>query len=208
MAEVPDHLLQRSAARRAQLTGQGEGDTGAATPAVTSGESVPATAAAAAPAKVTPTEPAFIEPVSKEAFERVQAVRRRRVPVWAMGVLAVIPVWGVLYVGAFGERHGHEELVTGQTVYADNCASCHGANGQGGAGPKLSGGESKLTFKDPAAHTAWVINGSAGVKGQAYGDADRPGGQRGPASGGMPGFGSKLSQEEIDLVVEYEREEL
>lgn len=209
MAEVPEHLLQRSAARRAQLTGQGGDDAAAATPAVASGESAPATAApAAAPPKVTPTEPAFIEPVSKEAYQRVAAIKKRRIPTWAMGVLAVVPVWGILYVGAFGERHAHEEVVTGATVYADNCASCHGANGQGGAGPKLSGGEARLTFPDAAAHTQWVIDGSTGVKGQAYGDPNRPGGQRGPASGGMPGFGSRLSQEEIDMVVAYERDEL
>jgi mono/diheme cytochrome c family protein len=209
VAEVPEHLLQRSAERRAALTGVGGGEGAeSATPAVSSGGAPAAAAPAAAPPKVTPTEPAFIDPVDKAAFQRVQAIRKRRIPVWAMGVMAVVPLWGFLYVGAFGERHGHEEVVTGQTVYANNCASCHGSNGQGGAGPKLSGGESNLTFPDEAAHVEWVANGSTAFRGRPYGDPARPGGQRGPATGGMPAFGSRLSQEEIDLVVAYEREEL
>lgn len=154
-----------------------------------------------------PTEPAFVEPVSKVAMQRMGEVKRRRIPVWAMGVLTLVPLWGVLYMGAFGTRAAHEEVATGATIYADNCASCHGATGGGGAGPKLSGGEAKLTFPDEAAHVDWVVNGSAPFKGKPYGDPARPGGQH-TASGGMPAFGTKLSQDEIDLVVAYEREEL
>ena len=209
MAEVPEHLLQRSAQRRAQLTGQGGDDAAAATPAVTSGESTPATTApAAAPAKVTPTEPAFIDPVDKVAFQRVAAIRRRRVPAWAMGVLALLPLWGVLYVGAFGERAHHEEVVDGSTIYGNNCASCHGASGGGGAGPKLAGGETALTFPNIEDQLAWIRTGSAPVKGQPYGDPNRPGGQRIATSGGMPGFEGRLTDEEIQMVAEYERDGL
>jgi mono/diheme cytochrome c family protein len=208
VAEVPEHLLQRSAARRAALTGEGGGDAGdAATPAVTSG-AAPAATAAAAPPKVTPTEPAFKEPVDKAAYQRVQTIKKRRIPGWAMGVLALLPLWGVLYVGAFGTRPSHEEVETGATVYANNCASCHGASGQGGAGPKLTGGEAVKTFPDEAAHVEWVHTGSGAFKGKLYGDPAREGGQHGPASGGMPAFQGKLTDEQIDMVVAYEREEL
>ncbi len=215
MAEVPEHLLQRSAERRAALTGVGVGDAdAAATPAVTGGDAAPAAAAqvaasAAAPAKVTPTQPAFIEPVDKATFERIGAIRTRRIPAWAMGVLAVVPLWGVLYIGAFGERPTHDEhAIDGATTYGNNCASCHGASGGGGVGPKLSGSEAALTFPNIEDHVEWVKNGSTGVRGKTYGDPNRAGGQRVATSGGMPGFGSRLSEEEIAAVVEYEREGL
>ncbi len=203
--------MQRSAARRAALTGEGGDDAAASTtPAVSGGESAPAAASpAAAPAKVTPTEPAFIEPVDKAAFERVAAIRKRRIPTWAMGVLALVPVWGLLYIGAFGERPSHDEhAIDGGTIYGNSCASCHGTAGGGGVGPKLSGGEASLTFPNIDDHVAWVTNGSAGAKGQGYGDPNRPGGQRVATSGGMPAFGNQLSPEEIQAVVEYERDGL
>ena len=209
VADVPEHLLQRSAARRAALTGGGGDDAPAATPAVTGGAAPAAAAAtAAAPPKVTPTEPAFIEPVSKEAFERVQAIKRRRIPVWAMSVLALLPLWGVLYIGAFGTRAAESEAVDGGTVFANNCASCHGNNGQGGAGPRLAGGEAVKTFPVIDDHLSWISTGSGPFKGKPYGDPAREGGQHVASSGGMPGFGGKLSPEEIQAVADYEREDL
>ncbi len=57
-------------------------------------------------------------------------------------------------------------------------------------------------------HIAWVTTGSAGVKGKGYGDPNRAGGQHIATSGGMPGFGATLSPEEIDAVVDYERDGL
>jgi mono/diheme cytochrome c family protein len=207
VAEVPEHLLARSAARRAALTG---GEAPAATPATT-GDSAPAAtsaAPAAAPAKVTPTAPAFIEPVSKAAQEKFQAVKRRRVPAWAMGVLALLPLWGVLYIGAFGTRAVENETPDGSTIFSNNCAACHGASGQGGVGPKLAGGEAKLTFPDEADHLDWIRTGSAPHKGQPYGDPNRPGGQHIATSGGMPPFQGKLSDEEIQAVADDERDGL
>ena len=54
----------------------------------------------------------------------------------------------------------------------------------------------------------WVAEGSAPSRGRPYGDPNRPGGPRPPASGGMPAFGGQLSPEEINTVVEYVREQL
>lgn len=209
MADVPEHLLQRSAARRAALTGGAAPDAGSSTPATT-GDSAPAAAApaAAAPAKVTPTEPAFKETVDKVAAEKMDRIKARRIPVWAMCVLMVLPLWGFLYVGAFGTRATHEEAVDGATLYGSNCASCHGSNGQGGVGPKLAGGEVVKTFPDEADHVSWIETGSAPFKGKPYGDPAREGGQRIATSGGMPGFSGKLSPEEIEAVATYEREGL
>jgi len=44
-------------------------------------------------------------------------------------------------------------LVNGQKLYAANCASCHGAAGQGGVGPELHG---ENTRKDTAGTIFWI----------------------------------------------------
>ena len=54
----------------------------------------------------------------------------------------------------------------------------------------------------------WIVEGSAPSRGRSYGDPNRPGGPRPPASGGMPAFGTQLTPEEITTVVEYVREQL
>ena len=221
MTEVPEHLLQRSRERREALgllpssgdepAGQPEGGTqgmSTATP------EAPATAAAAAeprpqPAAATPAvvteEPEDAAPSLSPAAE---AALRTRIPVWVMPVLVILPFWGIFYVGAFGDRTVRR-VQTPQEVYAKaGCGSCHGTQGEGGTGPALAGKQSVLTFPNEEDHVNWVKNGSGAMSGQKYGDPGRPGGQRGPASGGMPGFGGQLSDAEIRLVVKYEREQL
>jgi hypothetical protein len=74
-------------------------------------------------------------------------------------------------------------------------------------GPALTGGQAKLTFPNQADHESWVKTGSAPFAGKKYGDPNRPGGQHGPATGGMPSF-SSLSDAEIKAVVTYERDKL
>lgn len=73
--------------------------------------------------------------------------------------------------------------VDGATVFADNCAGCHGGDGTGGIGPRLAGGRVVAQFPDPADQIAVVTNGR----------------------GGMPAWGGKLTDEEIAAVVEYTR---
>ena len=70
------------------------------------------------------------------------------------------------------------EAISGRQIFVSNCATCHGANGEGGAGPKLSA--------NPRA--ADIGNVENIVK---YG------------RGIMPGFQAKLSEEERALVVDY-----
>ena len=67
---------------------------------------------------------------------------------------------------------------SGASLFAANCASCHGANAQGGAGPKLAGSQR-------VANTEMVRSTVQ------YG------------RGMMPGFGSLLSADELDSVVAY-----
>lgn len=220
MTEVPDHLLARSKARRAALgLGGDDGDGGGAVvPAAASAAPAEATAAAKpAAAAGPPPEDKKLEAEraarAADVARRKEALKRNRIPIWATPVLFSIPVWGFLYAGTFGERAHHDELPpTPAELYAANCASCHGANGEGGAGPKLADGEVLLTFPDTeegeAAHIEWVENGSQTRRGEPYGDPNRPGGQRVAASGGMPAFAGTLTPEEIEAVVAYERDEL
>lgn len=214
MPEVPEHLLQRSRERRAAL-GMSTGDDEPGAPAEV-GAAVPAPAAAAtspvaAPAPAVIDEPAV--PVGPDpAVLKLREARQRRIPTFAFTALVALPFWAILYVGAFGS---HKVSVAetpeqmGGRVFASTCASCHGNRGQGGAGPKLAGGEAKITFPNEADHITWVKTGSqTKPKGTPYGDPDRTGGQHIVNSGGMPAFGSSLSEEEIAAVVAYERDSL
>ncbi|MDQ6928962.1 MAG: cytochrome c [Actinomycetota bacterium] len=128
-----------------------------------------------------------------------------------MPVIIILPIWGLLYLGAFGSK-GNVVLTPAQVgakVYATaGCAGCHGAKGEGGVGPALAGGDAKVTFPNEADHIAWVETGSGPHKGQPYGDPNRPGGQRVAQSGGMPAFKGQLTDAQIAAVVAYEREVL
>ena len=214
MTEVPEHLLARSRERRAALglTGGTPAEPGAA-PAPAPSAAAPATvaeSAAAAPAVAAAT-PAEVEEPKPVPAHLTPAAARSRIPVWMVPVLAVLPFWGILYVGAFGSREKAEALTgaaLGAQVYrAQGCSACHGASGEGGVGPAITGGEAAKTFPEEADHISWVKTGSGPFRGQNYGAEDREGGQRGPATGGMPAF-SSLSEEEVAAVVLYEREEL
>ena len=126
---------------------------------------------------------------------------------WMIPVMAALPVWAFVYIGAFQNREKAEEA-TPESLYLANCAGCHAANGSGGTGPALSDGEVMKTFPAREDHIAWVETGSAPFTGKPYGAPDREGGQRIAKTGGMPAFSGKLSAEEIEMIVTYEREVL
>jgi mono/diheme cytochrome c family protein len=216
MTEVPEHLLRRARERRAALSG-GEG--GAAPDAAGGGQAPPPAEASATPATTgepaagVPAVPAAAivpEPVVElhPSYIAEQAVRRTRLPVWIVPVLFLLPFWGVLYTGAFGDRTKHvvvDPLVLGQEVYARaGCSSCHGAQGQGGVGPALQNGDAAKTFPVEADHISWVKTGSGPFTGKPYGDPAR--GRI--ATGTMPAFQGQLTEEEIAAVVKFEREKL
>jgi len=216
LTEVPEHLLQRSRDRRAAL-GLGGDDAGASTSAsatpAPSGSAVepaasatPAPAAAATPAEVAPPAP---EPVPHyvEAHQR-----RKKIPVWALPVIAALPFWGVIYVGTLesppAELTG--PLAEGAELYVSACAGCHGGGGGGGAGRQLNDGEVLLTFPNWEDHVAFVEQGTAGYLGEVVGDPDRPGGAHIGGSFGVMAaqgaeYGGSLTEEEILAVVAYER---
>ena len=214
MTEVPEYLLERSRQRRAALglpgggAPAGDGGGGAApAPAAAAPDATPAPAAAPQPAAAaTATAVITEEPVPAVS---VDTGPRSGIPVWMMPVLLILPFWAMVYMGAFAEPKSAGGPRTGPQIYTSaGCGSCHGPTGGGGVGPKLSGGETKLTFPNVEDMLKWVTEGSSPARGQKYGDPNRPGGQRGPASGGMPAFGTQLSPEEIMTVVEYVREQL
>ncbi|MGI8807601.1 MAG: c-type cytochrome [Acidimicrobiales bacterium] len=212
MTEVPEYLLERSRQRRAALGLPGgappAGD-GAAAPAAAAAPQTSAVATAEAapqPSAATTATAVVTEPVPK-----VQADTgpRSGIPVWMMPVLLILPFWAMVYMGAFAEPKGPAGPRTGPQIYVSaGCGSCHGPTGGGGVGPRLAGGESKLTFANVEDMLVWVAEGSAPKRGQPYGDPGRPGGPRPAASGGMPAFKGQLTPEEINTVVLYVREQL
>jgi cytochrome c len=48
-----------------------------------------------------------------------------------------------------GLPDGSGTVLQGKTVYANNCAACHGANGQGGIKDRLVGGQGTLASAQP-----------------------------------------------------------
>jgi mono/diheme cytochrome c family protein len=120
--------------------------------------------------------------------------------VWAGAALLALPLWAVLYGGAFGERQTGELTIPqkGAIVYKTaGCASCHGPTGGGGVGPALA--NVTKTFPNFADHISWVHTGSKPFQGKTYGSGSRV------ATGGMPAFADSLSDDEIPAVVCHER---
>lgn len=80
-----------------------------------------------------------------------------------------------------GESVDLEALVSqGRGIYTRNCSSCHGGEGGGGAGPALAGNQD---LQDVGATAGQIIHGG----------------------GGMPAFGSRLSDEQVAAVASYVR---
>lgn len=102
---------------------------------------------------------------------------------------------------SYGEALFNLELASG----AYSCARCHtpgwswgdpGVPGQGGFGWNLTGGKANTVFPNESDMIDFIKNGS--VEGAKYG-------LQGQGSGRMPGFGSMLTDEQIQAIVEYVR---
>jgi mono/diheme cytochrome c family protein len=213
LTEIPEHLLKRSKERRAALGlpgGEG-GDAGSG------GDEAKAADAPAAPAKAAAPAPAKVEakppppPKPKPAYNRA-AEGRKRIPYWAMPVIALLPLWAFLYQESVTvPEQGDEAIAHGEEVYGA-CAGCHLANGAGGTGAKLNEGEVLKTFPDPVGMMEWIHLGADGWVGASrgpYGDPNREGGPHdaGDLTTEMPGF-PELTAEDLAAVTRYIREEL
>lgn len=212
MTEVPDYLLKRSRDRRSAL-GLGGGDEGGGdaapaaaetAPATTTGGGGAATPAVKAPVAISPGKEPEPEPVSPQVEA---AHRRKRIPVWAMPVLLLLPIWAWVYALTLDPASTGEVsiLEVGAEGYGA-CAACHGADGGGGSGPAFVDGAILETFPTISDHVRWVALGSTAWQaevGDTYGANETPVGASGNV---MPGF-SNLSSEELLAVVIHERME-
>ncbi len=212
MTEIPEHLLKRSRERRAALGLEG-GETPASAPAEGQAEEaetaastpVPAAAAATpAPAPAAEVEEAKAAPPKPEPAYIQAARSRKRIPYWAMPVLAALPIWGYVYVRTLeppptGET---DPLVLGTELFGANCASCHGASGQGVSAPAFVDGAVVETWPDWRDHVMWVKLGDANWPGNTYGAQPKTK----TSSSGMPSFGDTLDDQEIAQIVLHERE--
>jgi mono/diheme cytochrome c family protein len=206
LTEIPEHLLKRSRERRAALGLEG-GETPASAPAegqaeqAETAESAPVPAAAAASPAATPAaavEEARAAPPKPEPAYIQAARRRKRIPYWAMPVLAALPIWGYVYVRTLEPPPAGEDdpLVLGAEQYSQ-CSSCHGAQGEGGSGPAMADGAVQATWPDWRDHMMWVRLGSEGWPGSTYGAQNRT------KQGGMPAWA--LTDQELAEVVLHER---
>ncbi len=215
MTEIPEHLLKRSKERRAALGlpgGEG-GDAGSGGDAPAAGgaeaPATPAPAAPPAPAKVEAAPPP--PPKPKPAHVRA-AEGRKRIPFWAMSVVALLPLWAWMYRDSVTVPEQNDvALELGEEAYGA-CAGCHLPNGAGSTGAKLNEGEVLKTFPDPVAMMEWIHLGSkewVGGTSGPYGDPDREGGPHDAAdiSNEMPAF-PNLDAEHLAAVTRYIRESL
>lgn len=197
LTEIPEHLLARSKARRS----------GGAAPA---GDSTPAAATetAAAKTEAAPAAAVAAAPAPKKEEPKLPWVEaanaRRKIPVWAVSALLLLPIWAVVYATTNDPQSPKTAgpLTIGAEKYSA-CSSCHGATGGGsGAIPSLLNVADN--FPDPAAHVRWVILGTAGFQAEGtatYGADEKPVGGAGnmPAQAAMP-------SDELLAIIRHERE--
>src|SRR5689334_1050975 len=181
MTEVPEHLLARSRARR-EAAGLATPSDAAATPAPSPGGEVEtASAAAATPAPATAPPP---PPPPKPDPPYIQAYKsRKRIPFWAMPALVALPLWAFIYANTLETppKATAGPLAEGAKIF-QNCASCHGAAGEGGVGPSFQNGELSKSWPNYKDQIRWVSLGSAGWPGDTYGAQNKP------KKGGMPAW--------------------
>lgn len=100
-----------------------------------------------------------------------------------------------------------EQALRAAALYNAYCARCHTAGysagpaftqeaGSGAFGPALFDNRAVIQFPDVSDHFDFIVRGSENAI--AYG-------ANGIGRGWMPGFGAMLTQEEIDLIVAFER---
>jgi mono/diheme cytochrome c family protein len=122
-----------------------------------------------------------------------------------------MPTWGAEFGGPLTDQQIEDIInwmesiqgevkieagASGQQIFSQNCASCHGPGGSGGSAPPMTGGGETRQFPNIDDHIKFVSEGSK--PGQRYGTS-------GMGTGGMPPWGTSMTPEQIRAVVEYER---
>jgi mono/diheme cytochrome c family protein len=200
MTEIPEHLLARSRARR-EAAGLATPAEGGAAPAPAAGGEVEVVSAAAAPAPAAappPPPPPKPDPPYLQAYKN-----RKKIPVWAVPALALLPLWAFIYANTLEKPAPSQTgpLAAGAKIF-QQCASCHGSSGEGGIGPTFQNGVLAKDWPKFQDQIRWVSLGSAGWPGDTYGAQNKP------KKGGMPAWASQLTPLQIAEVVRYEREVL
>ena len=115
--------------------------------------------------------------------------------------VAVVPALLAL-VGCGGDRPDPYALMEGEAIYASECASCHGAKLEGQPDWRIRRADGKLPAPphDASGHT-WHHPRDQLAQIVKFGMVP-PNAPAGYASD-MPGFGSKLSDKQIDNVLTY-----
>ncbi|HSH48941.1 MAG TPA: cbb3-type cytochrome c oxidase subunit II [Halomonas sp.] len=97
--------------------------------------------------------------------------------------------------GAPEESSAKQASAQGATLYANTCASCHQANGQGlpGTFPPLAG-DAVVLAEDPGMHIDTILHGAQGrtIDGTKYASP-------------MPGFADQLDDDQVAAIVNHER---
>jgi len=129
------------------------------------------------------------------------AERRKHIPIWAMPVVALLPLYFFIYWQAMKPpvKEATGPLAAGATVY-NKCASCHGSNGEGGVGYPFANGEIQKSFDKISDQLNFVYNGNKPFAGKPYGTGRHTGGALG-APGAMPAWGTDAGGELTDLEV-------
>ncbi len=211
MTEIPEHLLKRSKAAKGKSDGGGSDDGGAGPESASSGEASSSAPVAASPS--TPAAPAVEfpnldptpEPPKPEPSYVTASKARNRIPVWALPVVAALPVWAWSYAGTMQQPEVEDPVfIESAELYTSaGCAGCHGAGGGGGTGYQLSDGEVITTFPEVIDQMAHVARGSQAIQGETYGaDGRRVSGESGAA---MPAQLGTLTRLELELVIFHER---
>jgi mono/diheme cytochrome c family protein len=215
VTEIPEHLLKRSKAARAQAEGAPApaAESQGATPGTAAAVTTPATPAARAPAAA-PAAPVGPPPPKPDIPVVAAAKARKKIPFWAFATLSTLPLWAFMYVRALTPT---TERIPGPlgdgAVLFNGCSTCHGSKGEGGVGYQLSQGEVLKTFPHIEDQLRWVYSGSDAYAAdgiQIYGDPKRAGGPHiTKAKGTMPQqgekFGGGLTDAQILAVVCHER---
>ena len=120
-----------------------------------------------------------------------------------MPALALLPLWAFIYANTLEKPPAEQTgpLAAGAKIY-QQCASCHGATGEGGVGPSFQNGVLAKDWPKFQDQIRWVSLGSAGWPGDTYGANNKP------KKGGMPAWATQLTPLQIAEVVRYEREVL
>ncbi len=130
---------------------------------------------------------AKISKVSKASkISKVSKISLQVVVIVAVALMGACSADDVPEIPIGSDGFPDPQLVTGRQVYIARCANCHGNDGGGGRGTKLSEGRMVAQYPDFDDQVRVVAEGVRS----------------------MPGFAEVLEPNEIDAVVRYTREVL